>query len=257
MFVSWVGNVTDVVVPVKGSASAMLNSIVYITLMILLWKNKSWLVQTITGSSVANNAMNKISMTKAGRKALNATGEMKNRANQLYSGARSGLNQGKQWRDNYQTKHNSEFDDNALRDELRSEQQAQRKQDRKEYLAKDMQKHARKIRKQRAERLNKMKQQNNQTNVAKDNTDNPPRYQRSKKLKTDWVSTQEYVNQVINQEKPRTRYVVKNTANAITHKQYLRAKRLKKSLPNDFNRKLQQNIDQHQQRKERLEQELK
>ena len=261
MFVSWVGNVTDVVVPVKGSASAMLNSIVYITLMILLWKNKSWLVQTITGSSVANNAMNKISMTKAGRKALNATGEMKNRANQLYSGARSGLTQGKQWRDNYQTKHNSEFDDNALRDELQAEQQAQRKQDRKEYLAKDMQKHARKIRKQRAERLNKMKQQKHQTNVAKDNTDNPPRYQRSKKLKTNIVPAQEYVNQSVSQsknvEKPRTRYVVKNTTNAITHKPYLRAKRLKKSLPNDFNRKLQQNIDQHQQRKERLEQELK
>ena len=251
MFVSWVGNVTDVVVPVKGSASAMLNSIVYITLMILLWKNKSWLVQTITGSSVANNAMNKISMTKAGRKALNATGEMKHLANQLYSGARSGLTQGKQWRDNYQTKHNSEFDDHALRDELQAEQQAQRKQDRKEYLAKDMQKHARKIRKQRAERLSKMKQQKQQTNVAKDNTDNSPRYQRSRKLKADKTATQEYV------EKPRTRYVVRNTANAITHKPYLRAKGLKKSSSNDFNQKLQKNIDQRQQRKEKLEQELK
>ncbi|MDN6081017.1 MAG: hypothetical protein L0I43_03090, partial [Leuconostoc sp.] len=253
--------VTDVVVPVKGSASAMLNSIVYITLMLLLWKNKSWLVQTITGSSVANNAMNKISMTKAGRKALNATGEMKHRANQLYSGARNGLNQGKQWRDNYQTKHNSEFDDNALRDELRAEQQAQRKQDRKEYLAKDMQKHARKIRKQRAERLNKMKQQKHQTNEPKHESDNTARYQRSKKLKTNKVPAQEYVDQAVNQkknvEKPRTRYVIKNTANTITHKPYLRAKRLKKSSSNDFNQRLQQNIGQHQQRKERLEQELK
>ncbi|MCI2152800.1 MAG: hypothetical protein LKK32_07105, partial [Leuconostoc mesenteroides] len=207
--------------------------------------------------------MNKISMTKAGRKALNATGEMKNRANQLYSGARSGFNQGKQWRDNYQTKHNSEFDDNALRDELQAEQQAQRKQDRKEYLAKDMQKHTRKIRKQRAERLQKMKQQNHQTNDPQRNSENTPRYQRSKKLKTDRVPTQEYVDQAVNQEKntaPRiskSRYVVRNTANAITHKPYLRAKGLKKSSYNNFNQKLQQNIDQHQQRKERLEQELK
>lgn len=262
MFVSWVGNVTDVVVPVKGSASAMLNSIVYITLMILLWKNKSWLVQTITGSSVANNAMNKISMTKAGRKALNATGEIKHQANQLYSGARSGFNQGKQWRDNYQTKHNSEFDDNALRDELQAEQQAQRKKDRKEYLAKDMQKHARKIRKQRAERLNKMKQQKHQTNEPKHEPDNTPRYQRSKKLKADQVPVQEYVAQEGSPEKntaPRTRsrYIVRSTSNSITHQPYLRAKRLKKRSPNDFNQKLQQNIDQRQQRKERLEQELK
>ncbi|MDI6498880.1 hypothetical protein QMA60_09395 [Leuconostoc suionicum] len=262
MFVSWVGNVTDVVVPVKGSASAMLNSIVYITLMILLWKNKSWLVQTITGSSVANNAMNKISMTKAGRKALNATGEMKNRANQLYSGARSGFNQGKQWRDNYQTKHNSEFDDNALRAELQAEQQDQRKQNRKEYLAKDMQKHARKIRKQRAERLKKMKQQKHQTNESKHEPDNTARYQRSKKLKANKVTAQEYVAQESRPEKntaPRTRsrYIVRNTTSAITHQPYLRAKKLKKSSPNDFNQKLQQNIDQHQQRKERLEQELK
>lgn len=200
-------------------------------------------------------------MTKAGRKALNATGEMKHRANQLYSGARSGLNQGKQWRDNYQTKHNSEFDDNALRDELQVEQQAQRKQDRKEYLAKDMQKRARKIRKQRAERLQKMKQQKHQTTEPKHEPDNTPRYQRSKNLKVDKATTQQYVDQAVSQErnveKPRTRYVVKNTANAITHKPYLRAKRLKKLSPNDFNQKLQQNIDQHQQRKERLKQELK
>lgn len=206
--------------------------------------------------------MNKISMTKAGRKALNATGEMKHRANQLYSGARSGLTQGKQWRDSYQTKHNSEFDDHALRDELQAEQQAQRKQDRKEYLAKDMQKHARKIRKQRAERLSKMKQQKQQTNEPKKNTDNKPRYQRSKKLKADQVPVQEYVAQEGSPEKntaPRTRsrYIVRSTSNSINHQPYLRAKRLKKRSPNDFNQKLQQNIDQHQQRKERLEQDLK
>ena len=40
MFVSWVGTVTDTIVPVTNSASALLNSIVYIVLMVLLWKNK-------------------------------------------------------------------------------------------------------------------------------------------------------------------------------------------------------------------------
>ncbi|MBZ5988285.1 CD3337/EF1877 family mobilome membrane protein, partial [Leuconostoc gasicomitatum] len=60
MFVSWVGTVTDTIVPVTNSASALLNSIVYIVLMVLLWKNKSFLVQTVTGSSMANQALNKI-----------------------------------------------------------------------------------------------------------------------------------------------------------------------------------------------------
>lgn len=122
-----------------------------------------------------------------------------------------------------------------------------------------MQKHARKIRKQRAERLSKMKQKNHQTNDSQQNRENTPRYQRSKKLKTDRVSTQEYVvdQEVPTTSKTRPRYVVKNTVNAITHQPYLRAKRLKKPLQNNFNQKLQQNIDQRQQRKERIEQELK
>jgi len=124
-----------------------------------------------------------------------------------------------------------------------------------------MQKHARKIRKQRAERLQKMKQQKHQTTEPQRNSENTPRYQRSKKLKTNKVQAQEYVDQAVSQEKnvekSRTRYIVRNTANALTHKPYLRAKRLKKSSSNDFNQRLQQNIDQREQRKERLEQELK
>ena len=88
MFVSWVGAITDAVVPVQGSASAMLNSIIYIVLMVLLWKNKSWLVQAITGSSVANNAMNKISLTKSGRKMLDTAGQMGASVQNTYGKAR-------------------------------------------------------------------------------------------------------------------------------------------------------------------------
>ncbi|QLG78938.1 CD3337/EF1877 family mobilome membrane protein [Leuconostoc gasicomitatum] len=78
MFVSWVGTVTDTIVPVSNSASALLNSIVYIVLMILLWKNKSFLVQTVTGSSMANQALNKIQLTQAGQRAMLAGSEMFN-----------------------------------------------------------------------------------------------------------------------------------------------------------------------------------
>lgn len=88
MFVSWAGAITDAVVPVQGSASAMLNSIIYIVLMVLLWKNKSWLVQAITGSSVANNAMNKISLTKSGRKMLDTAGQMGASVQNTYGKAR-------------------------------------------------------------------------------------------------------------------------------------------------------------------------
>ncbi|MCS8586027.1 CD3337/EF1877 family mobilome membrane protein [Leuconostoc mesenteroides] len=78
MFVSWVGTVTDTIVPVTNSARALLNSIVYIVLMVLLWKNKSFLVQTVTGSSMANQALNKIQLTQAGQRAMLAGSEMVN-----------------------------------------------------------------------------------------------------------------------------------------------------------------------------------
>ncbi|MGB2524722.1 CD3337/EF1877 family mobilome membrane protein [Leuconostoc suionicum] len=78
MFVSWVGTVTDTIVSVTNSASALLNSIVYIVLMVLLWKNKSFLVQTVTGSSMANQALNKIQLTQAGQRAMQASSEMFN-----------------------------------------------------------------------------------------------------------------------------------------------------------------------------------
>ena len=201
MFITWVGNVTDTVVPPVDSASSMLNSIVYIVLMILLWKNKSWLVQTITGSSVANNAMNKISMTRAGRKALGTANEMRNSANRMYQGARNGIKRGKDMKDNYKDKHSDDFDDDELRDEIEQEEQAKRKQARKDYLSKDMAKHQAQVKKDRASRLkNAMPNQDATSNTSQlkvnDLPDNNgthsraiadevklPRYQRSKELK--------------------------------------------------------------------------
>ncbi|WP_099044465.1 CD3337/EF1877 family mobilome membrane protein [Leuconostoc citreum] len=76
MFVSWIGNITDTIIPVVSSATALLNSVVYFLLMYLLWKNKTFLVQTISGSSLANQALNKVSLTRAGQQALNAGSEM-------------------------------------------------------------------------------------------------------------------------------------------------------------------------------------
>lgn len=76
MFVSWIGNITDTIIPVTSSATALLNAVVYFLLMYLMWKNKTFLVQTITGSSMANQALNKISLTRAGQQALNAGSEM-------------------------------------------------------------------------------------------------------------------------------------------------------------------------------------
>ncbi|MBZ5961361.1 hypothetical protein KII94_08800 [Leuconostoc gelidum subsp. gasicomitatum] len=109
MFVSWVGSITDAVVPVQNSASAMLNSIIYIFLMILLWKNKSWLVQAITGSSVANNAMNKISLTKSGRKMLDTAGQMSSTVKNTYGKARDMQNK---YRDYKNGKGQDDNDDN-------------------------------------------------------------------------------------------------------------------------------------------------
>lgn len=100
MFVSWVGAVTDAVVPVQGSASAMLNSIIYIVLMVLLWKNKSWLVQAITGSDAANKAMNKISLTKSGRKVLDTAGQMGASVQNTYGKARNIRNKYQDYRKN-------------------------------------------------------------------------------------------------------------------------------------------------------------
>ncbi|MGR8773868.1 CD3337/EF1877 family mobilome membrane protein [Leuconostoc citreum] len=76
MFVSWIGNITDTIIPIVSSATALLNSVVYFLLMYLLWKNKTFLVQTISGSSMANQALNKVSLTRAGQKAMTAGAEM-------------------------------------------------------------------------------------------------------------------------------------------------------------------------------------
>ncbi|WP_273715787.1 CD3337/EF1877 family mobilome membrane protein [Leuconostoc mesenteroides] len=276
MFISWVGNVTDIVIPPTNSASSMLNSIVYIVLMILLWKNKSWLVQTIIGSSVANNAMNKISMTRAGRKALGTANEMRNSANRMYQGARNGIKRGRDmkdnYKDNYKDKHSDEFDDDELRDEIEQEEQAKRKQARKDYLSKDMAKHQAQVKKDRASRLkNAMPNQDipHDTPQSKDNDlpDNNgthsgaiadevklPRYQRSKELKK-VPETSDSATELTGR-KPSKSY--ETGSKEAQKRREARSKVLKsKDDTIHFNQRLQADNEQRKQNKQDLDKELR
>lgn len=272
MFISWVGNVTDKVIPPTDSASSMLNSIVYIVLMILLWKNKSWLVQTITGSSVANSAMNKISMTRAGRKALGTANEMRNSANRMYQGARNGIKRGKDMKDNFKDKHSDDFDDDELRDEIEQEEQAKRKQARKDYLAKDMAKHQAQVKKDRASRLkNVMPNQDTAHDTAQsrgnDLPDNNgthsraiadevklPRYQRSKELKK-VPETSDSATEPTGR-KPSKSYET-GSIEAQTRRE-ARSKVLKsKDDTTHFNQRLQADNEQRKQNKQDLDKELR
>ena len=272
MFISWVGNVTDKVIPPTDSASSMLNSIVYIVLMILLWKNKSWLVQTITGSSVANSAMNKISMTRAGRKALGTANEMRNSANRMYQGARNGIKRGKDMKDNFKDKHSDDFDDDELRDEIEQEEQAKRKQARKDYLAKDMAKHQAQVKKDRASSLkNVMPNQDTPHDTAQsrgnDLPDNNgthsraiadevklPRYQRSKELKK-VPETSDSATEPTGR-KPSKSYET-GSIEAQTRRE-ARSKVLKsKDDTTHFNQRLQADNEQRKQNKQDLDKELR
>jgi len=272
MFISWVGNVTDTVIPPTNSASSMLNSIVYIVLMILLWKNKSWLVQTITGSSVANNAMNKISMTRAGRKALGTANEMRNSANRMYQGARNGIKRGRDMKDNYKDKHSDDFDDDELRDEIEQEEQAKRKQARKDYLSKDMAKHQAQVKKDRASRLKTaMPNQDATSNTSQlkvnDLPDNNgthsraiadevklPRYQRSKELKK-VPETSDSATEPTGR-KPSKSYET-GSKEAQTRRES-RSKVLKsKDDTTHFNQRLQADNEQRKQNKQDLDKELR
>ena len=272
MFISWVGNVTDTVIPPTNSASSMLNSIVYIVLMILLWKNKSWLVQTIIGSSVANNAMNKISMTRAGRKALGTANEMRNSANRMYQGARNGIKRGRDMKDNYKDKNSDEFDDDELRDEIEQEEQAKRKQARKDYLSKDMAKHQAQVKKDRASRLkNAMPNQDipHDTPQSKGNDlpDNNgthsraiadevklPRYQRSKELKK-VPETSDSATEPTGR-KPSKSY--ETGSKEAQKRREARSKVLKsKDDTIHFNQRLQADNEQRKQNKQDLDKELR
>ncbi|MBZ5982122.1 CD3337/EF1877 family mobilome membrane protein [Leuconostoc gasicomitatum] len=272
MFISWVGNVTDTVIPPTNSASSMLNSIVYIVLMILLWKNKSWLVQTITGSSVANSAMNKISMTRAGRKALGTANEMRNSANRMYQGARNGIKRGKDMKDNYKDKHSDDFDDDELRDEIEQEEQAKRKQARKDYLSKDMAKHQAQVKKDRASRLkNAMPNQDTPHDTPQsggnDLPDNNgthsraiadevklPRYQRSKELKK-VPETSDSATEPTGR-KPSKSYET-GSKEAQTRRE-ARSKVLKsKEDTTHFNQRLQADNEERKQNKQDLDKELR
>ncbi|MDV8930974.1 CD3337/EF1877 family mobilome membrane protein [Leuconostoc citreum] len=139
MFVSWVGTVTDTIVPVTNSPSALLNSIVYIVLMVLLWKNKSFLVQTVTGSSMANQALNKIQLTQAGQRAMLAGSEMVNSTKHGLENVK-GLS-GHHAKDKSEDKSNDEHESsndrrgNVPDDQEMSELEEQRRQERAERLA--------------------------------------------------------------------------------------------------------------------------
>ncbi len=142
MFVSWVGTVTDTIVPVTNSASALLNSIVYIVLMVLLWKNKSFLVQTVTGSSMANQALNKIQLTQAGQRAKLAGSEMVNSTKHGLENVKGFSGRHAKDKDEHKSKDKDEdYDENRDRrgnapdeQEMR-ELEEQRRQERAERLA--------------------------------------------------------------------------------------------------------------------------
>ena len=143
MFVSWVGTVTDTIVPVTNSASALLNSIVYIVLMVLLWKNKSFLVQTVTGSSMANQALNKIQLTQAGQRAMLAGSEMVSSTKHGLGNVKgfSGRHAKDKLEDKSKGKDNEDYDENRDRrgnapdeQEMR-ELEEQRRQERAQRLA--------------------------------------------------------------------------------------------------------------------------
>lgn len=143
MFVSWVGTVTDTIVPVTNSASALLNSIVYIFLMVLLWKNKSFLVQTVTGSSMANQALNKIQLTQAGQRAMLAGSKMVNSTKHGLENVKgfSGRHAKDKSEDKSKSKDDEDYDENRDRrgnapdeQEMR-ELEEQRRQERAERLA--------------------------------------------------------------------------------------------------------------------------
>lgn len=142
MFVSWVGTVTDTIVPVTNSASALLNSIVYIVLMVLLWKNKSFLVQTVTGSSMANQALNKIQLTQAGQRAMQASSEMFNSSKHGLENIKGFSGRHAKDKDEHKSKDKDEdYDENrdkrgnAPDEQEMRELEEQRRQERAERLA--------------------------------------------------------------------------------------------------------------------------
>ncbi|MGR8808810.1 CD3337/EF1877 family mobilome membrane protein [Leuconostoc citreum] len=186
MFVSWVGRLTDIIVPPKDFPSVMLNAIIYIALMILLWKNKSWVVTSITGSSVANSALNKARMTPVGRRLLNQAGQMGRSAKRMKQNVSDGFTKAKEKRQEKHDRHSAEYDDDALRDEIEQERTAQKRQRRKDFLAQQMAKeNKKKITKERLHRLT-------QREKLSDNSSKLPKYPRSPILKTSDSSDKPY-----------------------------------------------------------------
>lgn len=253
MFVSWVGSITDAVVPVQSSASAMLNSIIYIVLMVLLWKNKSWLVQAITGSSVANNAMNKISLTKSGRKVLDTAGQMGASVQNTYGKARD-------MRNKYQEKKNNKDqqdepdepkrprqrdDDNTPTPEQREAQQKARQQRLAEY-----------------EPLNDEPQGNTDTPIVRQknrSTDEQPlpTYRRAKELRTPVANSNATDSQKKAHESIRPKVRVNETiAKTQSARQKARSQTLRQDEPINVNEKLAEAQAKRKARLDDLDKEL-
>lgn len=254
MFVTWVGAITDAVVPVQSSASAMLNSIIYIVLMVLLWKNKSWLVQAITGSSVANNAMNKISLTKSGRKVLDTAGQMGASVQNTYGKARD-------MRNKYQEKKNNKDqqdepdepkrprqrdDDNTPTPEQREAQQQARQQRLAEY-----------------DRLNDEQQGNTDTPIVRQknrSTDEQPlpTYHRAKELRTPIVHSNATVSQEQAPEniRPKVRVNDETIVKTQSARKKARSQTLRQDEPININEKLAEAQAKRKARLDDLDKEL-
>lgn len=59
MLLNWVQYLADAIVPPTDSGGAMLNAIIYVTLMFILWKNKGRLFNAISGSSAVGSIADK------------------------------------------------------------------------------------------------------------------------------------------------------------------------------------------------------
>lgn len=259
MFISWVGNISDSIVKPVDSASSMLNSVLYLFLMYLLWKNKRWLVETVTGSSVANSALNKISLTRTGRKMLNTAGQMNRDVQGVYRGARNTLKKGKQWHEDYKNKHSNEFDDNELRQEIQDEKNTKRRQARKGYLAKYDKQLRESIKQQRADRLNKAGGKQKEKNQPILN-EKPqlPQYKRSLILKSPVKhSNQENVPKLpVNGRSKHFKVNDEDIKKARERRNKARSKSLKNKEPLNLNKKLSETQEKRKQRFANLDEEL-
>lgn len=68
VFVNWTGDIVDIVVPPVNNGSAMLNSLLFIVLMIILWKKKGAIVNLIAGGASIGNMADKLSLSRPAKR---------------------------------------------------------------------------------------------------------------------------------------------------------------------------------------------